>query len=85
MGSGLYVFLGMDSMGISLPCSPMDDMTQLPHFSTRRKTEIMMELDSKCHYALGRDGMLNRVFELYHRALIDHLEYCSMNRDEWVA
>ena len=35
-------------------------------------------------FVMGRDIMLDRVSELCHHALIRHLEYCSMNKEEWV-
>ena len=36
-------------------------------------------------YVLGKDVMLDRVPELCHRALIGQLEYCSINKEEWVS
>ena len=44
-----------------------------------------MALESKRRYVLGQDVMLDRVSNLCRRAVIGLLEYCSMNREEWVA
>ena len=47
--------------------------------------KLLKTLDAKRRYILGRDVMLDRVSELCRRALIKHLEYCTMNKEEWVA
>ena len=45
----------------------------------------MKTLESKCRYVLGRDVMLDRISELCRRALISHLEYCNLTKEEWVS
>ena len=42
---------------------------------THRKTKVLKVLDTKHSYVLGRDVMMNRVFDLCSRALIGILEY----------
>ena len=51
---------------------------------SRSKTKALKALDAKHNYVLGRDVMMDRVYELYRRALIGRLEYCTMTEDEWI-
>ena len=74
----------MESVGLSLPSGPQGGSVRPPHLHSRRKTKILTALDHKCRFVLGKDVMIDRVSELCHHALIGHLEYCSLNKDEWV-
>ena len=58
--------------------------THPSRFHARRKSKVLAALDHKRRFVVCRDIMLDRISELCHRALIGHLEYCSMNKEEWV-
>ena len=65
MGLFVWHLSGMKSLELIPPCGPSKGFDHPSWYNNlRRKEKQMKELDSKCSYMLGRDIILDRVFEL---------------------
>ena len=63
----------------------MSDFGVSKHLRQKRKSKCIKASTERYRFVLGHDIYIDRVSTLCSRALIGRLEYCKMDKNEWVS